>query len=168
MICTLDEARALKPELKEVEDALLSLQLSAAEELIRAYTGNRFHDRAALFAAEFDGEKLLGGQDLVSPGDTLELMRPAGAALMEVTKVAEEGVYLSGMPRPALYRVARVSYPAGVKAAALDLVCWKRRRLPGVKSETLSRHAVSYGDNGRFGCPAELLEPLRGWRRLRI
>lgn len=70
--------------------------------------------------------------------------------------------------------VTKVEYPADIKAGLLELLKWdvKNRPKTGIKSETLSRHSVTYFDqdanNQVMGYPVTLLGFLKPYIKARF
>ena len=70
--------------------------------------------------------------------------------------------------------VTKIEYPADIKAGVLDLLKWevKNRQKVGIKSETLSRHSVSYYDQDKnnqvMGYPVALLGFLKPYIKARF
>lgn len=70
--------------------------------------------------------------------------------------------------------VTKVEYPADVRKGVVDLMLWEKenRGKVGIKSETLSRHTVTYFDqdsaNQVMGYPVSLLGFLEPYRKARF
>ena len=70
--------------------------------------------------------------------------------------------------------VTKVEYPEDVKAGVLNLLKWEveNRDKVGIKSETISRHSVTYYDqdasNTVMGYPVSLLGFLAPYRKARF
>ncbi len=70
--------------------------------------------------------------------------------------------------------ITKVEYPADVQAGVIDLMVWetKNRQKVGIKSETLSRHSISYYDqdasNQVMGYPVALLGFLKPYIKPRF
>ena len=73
-----------------------------------------------------------------------------------------------------LNTATKVIYPADVKKGVIDLMIWEKnnRQKVGIKSETLSRHSVTYYDqdsnNQVMGYPVSLLGFLKPYMKPRF
>ena len=72
-----------------------------------------------------------------------------------------------------LNTVTKVQYPVDIQKGVIDLMLWEKenRSKVGVKSETLSRHSVTYYDqdanNSKMGYPVALLGFLTPYMKAR-
>lgn len=70
--------------------------------------------------------------------------------------------------------VTKIEYPPAVKAGVIDLMKWEvgNREKVGIKSETISRHSVTYFDldsnNQVMGYPVSLLGFLDLYKKARF
>ncbi len=162
-------------EFAHLTEEELTTMVEAVENLIRAGTNNSFQLREARFSARSLGKVLYGTSPLIQPGDRVQITGSANAGLYTVlrvedgcTEVAEE---LYSLPHNL---VTRVVYPPAVCQGALNLLKWEvaYREKTGVKSESLSRHSVTYFDqdagNTALGYPVSLLGFLKPYRRARF
>lgn len=149
MIVAVDEVMKL-PEFANQTESVIADKLKAVELSIRAYTNNNFQNRYVRFLAESLGNRLMGVSDFLKVGDTVQISQSkVNDGLYTITEISDTFIRVDGN----LYRypdnlVTKVEYPADIKTGVIDLLKWevKNRQKVGIKSETLSRHSVSYYD----------------------
>lgn len=164
------------PEFVRETQESLTRKLEGLERLIRAYTNNNFQLRAVRFWAMSGGDKLLDSSPYLTVGDRVEITDSlVNDGLYTVTATDGETTTLD---KP-LYTqpknlVTKVVYPADVQAGVENLLLWEveNRDKVGVKSETLSRHSVTYYDqdanNQVMGYPVSLMGFLAPYRKPRF
>ena len=172
------ETLAGMEEFKGMDAAALSVKLEAVESLIRSYTNNSFQDRSMRIEAPSMEGELLGSSPYFEPGDTVQVSRSGiNDGLYVVKEIAGSVTRLSG--RHKLYdcpvnTVTKVVYPADVQKGVIDMMVWEKnnRQKVGIKSETLSRHEVTYFDqdseNQVMGYPVSLLGFLKPYVKPRF
>lgn len=175
MIVAVDEVMKL-PEFANQTESVVADKLKAVELSIRAYTNNNFQNRYVRFLAESLGNRLMGVSDFLKVGDTVQISQSnVNDGLYTITEISDTFIRVDGN----LYRypdnlVTKVEYPADIKAGVIDLLKWevKNRQKVGIKSETLSRHSVSYYDqdanNQVMGYPVALLGFLKPYIKARF
>lgn len=175
MIVTVDEIMKL-PEFAGQMEQVIFDKLKAVEVLIRAYTNNNFQNRYVRFRAESLGDHLLGTSNFLRVDDTVQISQSnVNDGLYTVMEIGEDFIKVD----KDLYKysdnlVTKVEYPADIKAGVIDLLKWevKNRQKVGIKSETLSRHSVSYYDqdanNQVMGYPVSLLGFLKPYMKARF
>lgn len=178
MIVTVDEVMGL-PEFIGQNEKVIAAKLNAVELAIRSYTNNNFQNRYVRFHAEsLESPKnhLLGTSDFLRVGDTVQISQSqVNDGLYVITEISDDFIRVGGD----LYKypdnlVTKIEYPADIKAGVLDLMKWevKNRQKVGIKSETLSRHSVSYYDqdanNQVMGYPVSLLGFLKPYMKARF
>ena len=173
MILSVDKAKALI-SFPNWSDEKIEIKLKAVEQTIRAYTNNNFQDRDYRRTAD-----IIGGLFLVEAltpfdiGDTVQISETrlnkglfTVASADDSTFTVEETVKDE---RDVL--VTKVVYPADVIDCCVNLMEWEvnNRGKVGIKSETLSRHSVTYEDSASMfmGYPASLLGCLKPYRKAR-
>ena len=173
MILSVDKAKALI-SFPNWSDEKIEMKLKAVEQTIRAYTNNNFQDRDYRRTAD-----IIGGLFLVEAltpfdiGDTVQISETrlnkglfTVASADDSTFTVEETVKDE---RDVL--VTKVVYPADVIDCCVNLMEWEvnNRGKVGIKSETLSRHSVTYEDSASMfmGYPASLLGCLKPYRKAR-
>ena len=92
-----------------------------------------------------------------------------------ITEIADTFIRLdTELFETELNLITKVEYPADVQAGVIDLMVWetKNRQKVGIKSETLSRHSISYYDqdanNQVMGYPVALLGFLKPYIKPRF
>ena len=95
--------------------------------------------------------------------------------LYGIAEITDEGITLDGEVYDfPLNTVTKVIYPADVQKGVIDLMIWEKdnRSKVGIKSETLSRHSVTYYDqdtnNQVMGYPVSLLGFLKPYMKPRF
>lgn len=173
MIVSLERAKAVLPE--EVSEEVLQEKLRALEELIRAYTNNRFQERRVRAVVPSSGETLSWDTPYLKAGDTVEIGESLNEGLYTVQEVKDGLVYLDRELYPLEHNLAtKIVYPADVQEGILNLLKWEytMRNKVGIKSETLSRHSVTYYDqdagNQVMGYPASLMGFLSPYIKARF
>ena len=176
MIISVERAKELIqiPESWTVEK--ISMKLKAIEQTIRKYTNNNFQDTAYRVTADIVGGLFLctEGDVRFAIGDTVQVSESgynAGlytvASVDELSFTTEEDV--SG---EISVLVTKVKYGEDVIDCALNLLEWdiKHRDKIGVKSETLSRHSVTYEDSASMfnGYPKGILNAVDLHRKARF
>lgn len=178
MIVTVDEVMGL-PEFIGQTEKVIAAKLNAVELAIRSYTNNNFQNRYVRFHAEsLESPKnyLLGTSDFLRVGDTVQISQSqVNDGLYVITEISDDFIRVNAD----LYKypnnlITKVEYPADIKAGVIDLMKWeiKNRQKVGIKSETLSRHSVSYYDqdanNQVMGYPVSLLGFLKPYMKARF
>lgn len=175
MIVSVDKVMKL-PEFVGQTESVIAEKLDAVEVLIRAYTNNNFQNRYVRFTAESLGNCLLGTSYFLKVGDTVQISQSqVNDGLYAITEIGDDFIRVD----KDLYRysnnlVTKVEYPADVKSGVIDLLKWevKNRQKVGIKSETLSRHSVTYYDqdmnNQVMGYPVALLGFLKPYIKARF
>lgn len=175
MIVSVDEVMKL-PEFTGQSEKMIAEKLNAVELAIRSYTNNNFQNRYVRFCAASLGNRLLGTSDFLKNGDTIQVSQSqVNDGLYVIIEIGDDFIRVDGD----LYKypdnlVTKIEYPADIKAGVLDLLKWevKNRQKVGIKSETLSRHSVSYYDQDKnnqvMGYPVALLGFLKPYIKARF
>nr|DAZ50996.1 MAG TPA: head to tail adaptor [Caudoviricetes sp.] len=175
MIIAVDEVMKLPEFFGQTESAIAD-KLNAAELMIRAYTNNNFQNRFVRFVTNSLGNRLFGTSDFLKVGDTVQISQSkVNDGLYTITEITDRFIRVD----VDLYKypenlVTKVEYPADIKAGLLELLKWdvKNRPKTGIKSETLSRHSVTYFDqdanNQVMGYPVTLLGFLKPYIKARF
>lgn len=160
---------------EDVPESVIKRKIAAIENLIRSETNNNFQQKKLRFYAASSGGQLVCTLPFwLRAGDTIEINESVNEGLYTV--VCSEGGEI-GLDRQ-LYDVTRnmvtkVVYPEDVKEGVLNLLQWEfnMRSKTGIKSESLSRHSVTYYDmnaeNSEDGYPASLIGFLEPYRQMR-
>lgn len=162
MIITVDQLRTI--DAYRTEQHLICIdKIKAVESIVRAYTHNNFQNRRIRFISKSDGRMLLSLCPFLKPDDTIQISNSVNEGLYTVVDT-ERGIQLD----EELYTVdenlvTKVEYPLDIQSGVLDLIRWEttNRNKVGVKSETISRHSVTYYDqdanNTVMGYPISLM-----------
>lgn len=172
MIMTVEELRN-QVDCGSDSDELITAKLQAVEAVIRQYTNNNFQQRAARFEGRSNGTQLYGNPQYFRVGDTVQIS--ASGVNDGLFVVQEIGTDYITVNQPLFdvekNLVTRIFYPADVKQCAVDLYRWKQTNgaKVGIKSETLSRHSVTYEDSASLymGYPVGILNGLLLHRKAR-
>lgn len=157
-------------------DAKIEMKLKAIEQTVRAYTNNNFQDRDCRRAADIVGGLFL--VDALTPfdvDDTVQITESGlNKGLFTVTGADDSTFTVKEAVKDETgVLVTKVVYPDDVVACAVNLMEWEanNRGKVGIKSETLSRHSVTYFDqdanNQIMGYPVALLGCLKPYRKAR-
>lgn len=176
MILSVEEAKNFLPELSTVSDDLLQQKLDAVEVMVRKYTNNNFQNRNIRFLADSVGTILNGSSPFLVEGDTIQVSESrVNDGLYVLKSVSDDSVVVD---RPLFTvghnLVTKVEYPADVKLGVINLLKWDfgNRDKVGIKSETISRHSVTYFDldssNQVMGYPVSLLGFLESYKKARF
>lgn len=165
MIISVDDLRRLV-DCGSISDDLLTSKLKAIEAIIRQYTNNNFQQRAIRFSGRSESNKIYGDPQYFGVGDTIQISASGiNDGLYVITEVHAEYIRVDGRLHNTEYNlVTKISYPADVVQCAVDLYKWKQSmgEKVGIKSETLSRHSVTYEDSATLymGYPVGILNGL--------
>lgn len=161
-------------KLKTVDDHLLIEKLEAIETFIRgSYTNNKFYNRHVKFKAKSSNNKVLAVHPYLKVGDTIEIVESPNQGLYVIKEISETEITLDKelFDFNSNY-IIKVEYPADVKQGCLDMLEWVfgAKSKVGLKSETISRHSVTYEDSASFidGYPVSLLGFLEPYRKMRF
>lgn len=161
-------------KLKTVDDHLLIEKLEAIETFIRgSYTNNKFYNRHVKFKAKSSDNKVLAVHSYLKVGDTIEIVESPNQGLYVIKEISETEMTLDKelFDFNSNY-IIKVEYPADVKQGCLDMLEWVfgAKSKVGLKSETISRHSVTYEDSASFidGYPVSLLGFLEPYRKMRF
>lgn len=122
------------------------------------------------------GDTIIGYARFFKVGDTVQISQSdVNDGLYLITEIADDFIRvdaeLFSVPNNL---VTKVEYPADVQEGVIELMIWevKNRQKVGIKSETLSRHSVSYYDqdanNQVMGYPVSLLGFLKPYMKARF
>lgn len=164
------------PEFSGTSANILQKKLNAIEQLIRSYTNNNFQNRFVRFQARSLADRVFGTSPFLKVGDTVQISQSkVNDGLYIITEISDTYIRLDTelfeMP---LNLVTKVEYPDDVKDGVIELMKWeaKNRQKVGIKSETLSRHSVTYYDqdtsNQAMGYPVTLLGFLQPYMKARF
>jgi len=175
MIIAVNEIKS-NPIFDKVADAELERRLVAIERLIRSHTNNNFQVRAARFEAASSDGVLMGASPYIRAGETVQISQSGVNDGLYVVITSAETTMVNGELFDAYNRVTKINYPADVVEGAVAMLIWeydpKGKAMLGVKSESLSRHSLTYTDTSRDslvkGYPAGMLDFLKPYMRANI
>jgi hypothetical protein len=156
-----------------IPDDVITVKLEAIEAVIRAYTNNNFQQRGIRFAGRSEGTKVYGTPQFFSVDDTVQISSSGvNDGLYQITMVDTDHIELD---KPLMSTesnlVTKIQYPADVIQCAVDLYQWKQTmgEKVGIKSETISRHSVTYEDSATLfmGYPVGILNGLNLYKKAR-
>ncbi|MGC4018940.1 MAG: hypothetical protein QM793_06755 [Muricomes sp.] len=164
------------PEFSGQDAETLQGKIDAIESLIRSYTNNNFQNRAVRFWAASIGGRLQGASTFLRIGDTVQISQSSVNDGLYIISNLSDGdtVVDRDLFEIAKNLVTKVEYPSDVKAGVIHMLQWEQenRRKVGIKSETLSRHSVTYYDqdasNQVMGYPVSLLGFLQPYMKARF
>ena len=173
MIISVEEAKELIT-FDNWTDAKIERKLKAIEQVIRTYTNNNFQQRSYRRTADIIGS-LLVCEALIpfDVGDTVQISDSGlNEGLFTVAEVEDATFTVNENVKDENdVLVTKVAYPEDVVDCCLNLLEWelKNRSKVGIKSETLSRHSVTYEDSNSFymGYPKGLLGCLSLYKKAR-
>jgi hypothetical protein len=176
MIISVAKAKSLISFPDTWTDDKIKMKLKAVEQTIRAYTNNNFQDRDCRRTADIVGGLFL--VEALTPfdvGDTVQISESGLNKGLFTVASADDSTFTVEEPvkdeNDVL--VTKIVYPDDVIACCVNLMEWEvnNRGKVGIKSETLSRHSVTYFDqdasNQMMGYPAALLGCLKPYRKAR-
>lgn len=157
------------------KDEKIKMKLLAVEQTIRAYTNNNFQDRdcrieAFIRAGVFLSESLIP----FDADDTIQISESRfNKGLFTVSAVTDDTTFMvvEDTKDEDHVLVTKVVYPADVVDCCVNLMEWEvnHRGKIGIKSETLSRHSVTYEDSASMfrGYPKGILSAVSHYRKAR-
>lgn len=175
MIISIEKAKELVSFPDSWTDEKIKMKLLAVEQTIRAYTNNNFQNRdiriqADIRAGVFMSESLIP----FSVDDTVQISESRlNKGLFTVSAETDDTTFMvnENTRDEDDVLVTKVEYPADVVSCCVDLMEWAVNFAGkvGIKSETLSRHSVTYEDSATMfmGYPASLLGCLKPYRKAR-
>lgn len=163
------------PEFIGIFEKTLNRKLKAVESLIRSYTNNNFQNRMVRFEAPSSASSLLGCSPYLMVGDTIQITESINNGLYMVKEINQNIVTVDeGLFEADYNLITKVEYPDAVVEGVINLMIWEvqNRSKVGIKSETLSRHSVTYYDqdanNQLMGYPVTLLGFLKPYIKARF
>lgn len=154
-------------------DDLITAKLEAIEAVIRAYTHNNFQQREIRFVGRSEGLYVYGSPQNFSVGDTVQISGSGvNDGLYVIKAVDADKVELDKELLTADKNiVTKIKYPPDVIQCVIDLYRWRQTmgEKVGIKSETISRHSVTYEDSATLymGYPVGVLNGLQLHKKAR-
>lgn len=163
MIVTVEEARKYIGK-EGIDNEHLEKKIRAVESAIRAYTNNNFQQRAVQFEAQVISGVIQFRHAYLKVGDNIQISKSVNAGMYTIQELTQNGTIVDlSLYDSVRNLVTKVVYPSAVQDGALNMLKWEynNRDKVGIKSETISRHSVSYYDqdssNQVMGYPVSLL-----------
>lgn len=163
-------------ELTDISDDKLKRKIKAIEKSIRKHTNNKFLDLHFRYCGEIkDGEIILNTSHLLSENDNIQLSHCLNNGVYTIEVVDDNRIKVMD---DILFdcnhvMVTKVVYPEDIQEGVINMLKWDfgLRNKIGIKSETISRHSVTYFDmdknNTLKGYPVSLLGFLEDYMKAR-
>ena len=148
-------------------DEVITARLKAIEAVIRKYTNNNFQQRAVRFAGYSNEFGVYGSPQHFAVGDTVQISASGvNDGLYVITVAADDHLEFDKPLMTSEYNlVTKIVYPEDVIQCAVDLFRWKQNMgdKVGIKSETISRHSVTYEDSNTLfmGYPVGIMSGVK-------
>ena len=173
MIISVEKAKSLV-DLNGWTDEKIEMKLKGIEQSIRSYTNNNFQNRECRRTADIVGGLFV--VEALTPfevGDTVQISESGINGGVYTVISADDATFTVDAPvkdeNDVL--VTLIEYPADVVACCVNLLEWEvnNRQKVGIKSETLSRHSVTYEDSATLymGYPVGILNGLCLYKKAR-
>lgn len=175
MILSVEQAKKLI-DLKGWTDEKIEMKLKAIEQTIRSYTNNNFQNRFIRSECAVMAQKLYGvNVPGLNVGDTIQISESRFNDGLHVITETEGNLITveDDLIDESHALITKVIYPDDVIDCCINLMEWEvnNRGKVGIKSETLSRHSVTYFDqdsnNQVMGYPVSLLGCLKAYKKAR-
>ena len=156
-------------------DIRILQKLKAIESVIRQYTNNNFQDKDIRRTADIVGGLFI--VEALTPfetGDTVQISETRLNKGLFTVDEAEDGTFTvnEAVKDETGVLVTKIVYPPDVIDCCINLMEWevKHRQKVGIKSETLSRHSVTYEDSSQMfnGYPVGILNALNLYKKARF
>ena len=173
MIISVDQAKKLIG-LKNWSDEKIKMKLDAIEQTIREYTHNNFQNRNIRSECALMTQKIYGHVPGINVGDTIQISESRfNNGLYVVDSIEGNFIILDKeLIDESQVLVTKVEYPADVIDCVVELMEWHLNfgGKVGIKSETLSRHSVTYEDSATLfmGYPVGILNGLKLYKKARF
>lgn len=177
MIISVSELKTLI-QVGSTSDAKLQMILNGIETMIRKMTNNHFHNKNIRFVLDVNlSGQLVGQFNHLSVGDTVEVSDSQYNEnhVTDITSIVGDVITLS---KPLLTEanpvtVTKIVYPSDIVQGVVNLMNWEvnNRDKVGIKSESLSRHSVTYFDADSYhisGYPASLMDFIKPYCKARF
>lgn len=175
MIVNVEDVMSL-PEFIGQDKTQVQKKLDALEVLIRKYTNNNFQNRHIRFSASSLGNRIMGCHPFNRVGDTIQISESeVNDGLYAITEIGDDFIRLDKDLFTVDHNlVTKVEYPVDVQQGIIKMLQWEIESMNrvGIKSETLSRHSVTYFDQDKnnqvMGFPVSLLGFLEVYKKARF
>lgn len=175
MIIPIEEVTSL-PEFQGMSEKDIQRRLDALEILIREYTNNNFQNRNIRFIAKSLNDRIFGVHPFIRVGDTIQISESlVNDGLCVIKEIGDDFIRVDKDLFSIDHNlVTKIEYPIDIQQGIINLMKWEmtNRDKVGIKSETLSRHSVTYFDqdinNQVRGYPVSLLGFLESYKKARF
>jgi hypothetical protein len=175
MIVKIEDVMSL-PEFSAMNENQMQSRLDALEILVRKYTNNNFQNRHIRFSASSLGNRIMGCHPFIRVGDTVQISESnVNDGLYVVTEIGDDFIRIDEELFPVDHNLlTKVEYPVDVQQGVIKLLQWDVESMNriGIKSETISRHSVTYFDQDKnnqvMGFPVSLLGFLEVYKKARF
>lgn len=174
MIISIEQAKALI-DLADWKDEKIEMKLKAVEQTIRAYTNNNFQVRGYRVQASITDGVLVSESPIpFSIGDTIQISESRLNSGLYTILATEDTTFTVSeeLKNEDAVLVTKIVYPADVVDCCLNLLEWSKNYggKVGIKSETISRHSVTYEDSATLfmGFPIGILNGLKLYKKARF
>lgn len=175
MIVKIEDVMSL-PEFMHMDEKQVQKKLDALELLIRKYTNNNFQNRHIRFSASSLGNRIKWCHPFIRVDDTIQISESnVNDGLYVITEIGDDFIRVDSELFPVDHNlVTKVEYPVDVQQGVIKMLQWEVESMNriGIKSETLSRHSVTYFDQDKnnqvMGFPVSLLGFLETYKKARF
>ena len=177
MIVKIEDLKRIN-EFSKIDDAVLKKKLRAIEKTIRNHTNNKFIDSRIRDVGKIENNKIISRiADLLNVDDNIELTHCLNNGPYTVKEIQDNIIAVDEEIRLINTNkivITKIIYPEDVQEGVINLLKWDfgLRNKVGIKSETISRHSISYFDmdknNSLKGYPASLLGFLDDYIKARF
>lgn len=173
MIISVNQAKKLIG-LQNWSSERIKMKLDSIEQVIRSYTHNNFQNRGIRGSCAVIAQKVYGDVLGINVGDTIQITESSfNNGLFVVEAIEGKMITLDkALIDESHILVTKVEYPADVIDCAVELMEWYLNYggKIGIKSETLSRHSVTYEDSATLfmGYPVGILNGLKLYMKARF
>ena len=175
MLLNVDDLVSMS-EFNKVDVNQLQSKVDALEIMIRKMTNNNFQNRNVRFTAQTNtNSRIMNVHPFLKVGDTVQISESGvNDGVYTITDIQKDFIRLDRDLFTTEHNlVTKVEYPKDVILGCLNLLKWdiQNRDKVGVKSETLSRHSVTYYDldmNHELGYPKSLISFLKPYMKARF
>lgn len=175
MIVKIEDVMSL-PEFMHMDEKQVQKKLDALELLIRKYTNNNFQNRHIRFSASSLGNRIKRCHPFIRVDDTIQISESnVNDGLYVIKEIGDDFIRVDSELFPVDHNlVTKVEYPVDVQQGVIKMLQWEVESMNriGIKSETLSRHSVTYFDQDKnnqvMGFPVSLLGFLETYKKARF
>lgn len=173
MLITAEEVKKID-KFKDYTIEDIERKLKKIEYAIRSYTHNQFLSKSIRFNSSIENNVILFNTQYIKKNDTVLIKNEFCKDIFTISEIVENGLKIKeDIINSKNNLIVKVIYPFDVIEGALDILEWdfKMRNKVGIKSETISRHSITYYDNDSNntvnGYPVSLFGFLKPYRKAR-